>query len=72
MREFDVPEVLEVQEVPSDEVKMVPPLPTPVKILFPKVTSLRVSKLVLLLLLLKSQARLVFKNAVSPYRLSSF
>ena len=27
-REFDVPEVLEVQEVPSDEVRMVPDWPT--------------------------------------------
>ena len=28
MREFDVPEVLEVQVVPSDEVRMVPESPT--------------------------------------------
>ena len=28
MRVFDVPEVLEVHVVPSDEVRMVPPLPT--------------------------------------------
>ena len=48
LRLFDVPEVLEVQEVPSDEVKIVPLFPTPKKILFPKVTSLRVVSLVLL------------------------
>ena len=28
MRVFDVPEVLEVHVVPSEEVRMVPPLPT--------------------------------------------
>tara|TARA_B110000014_G_scaffold223995_1_gene181961 strand:- start:591 stop:743 length:153 start_codon:yes stop_codon:yes gene_type:complete len=31
----DVPEVLEVQVVASDEVRMVPDLPTATKVLFP-------------------------------------
>ena len=39
-RMFDVPEVLDVHEIPSDEVRMVPDSPTPTKVLFPKVTSL--------------------------------
>tara|TARA_B110000967_G_C18780166_1_gene507824 strand:- start:945 stop:1109 length:165 start_codon:yes stop_codon:yes gene_type:complete len=30
-----VPEVGEVQEIPSDEVSIVPPLPTAMKVLFP-------------------------------------
>ena len=34
-REYEVPEVLKVHEVPSDEVRMVPPLPTATKMLFP-------------------------------------
>ena len=33
-RLFDVPEVLEVHVVPSGEVKMVPELPTAMKVLF--------------------------------------
>ena len=35
LRLFDVPEVLEVQEVPSDDVRIVPDLPTITKVLFP-------------------------------------
>ncbi|SVC78883.1 uncharacterized protein METZ01_LOCUS331737 [marine metagenome] len=35
MRRFEVPEVLEVQEVPSGEVRIVPPLPTVTKSPFP-------------------------------------
>jgi len=35
MRMFDVPEVLEVQEVPSVEVRMVPLSPTATNVLFP-------------------------------------
>ena len=35
---FDVPEVLDVQLVPSEEVRMVPDTPTATKVLFPKVT----------------------------------
>ena len=35
------PEVLEVHEIPSEEVRMVPDLPTVTKVLFPKVTILR-------------------------------
>ena len=34
LRLFDVPEVLEVQEVPSDDVRIVPDLPTITKVLF--------------------------------------
>ena len=34
-RRFDVPEVLEVQEIPSDEVRMVPDVPTVTKSPFP-------------------------------------
>ena len=34
---FEVPEVLEVQVVPSEEVRMVPISPTVTNILFPKV-----------------------------------
>ena len=34
---LDVPEVLEVHEVPSGEVRMVPPSPTTTKVLSPKV-----------------------------------
>ena len=42
LRRFDVPEVLEVQEVPlSDEVRMVPDQPTVIKVLFPYVIPLR-------------------------------
>ena len=37
---FDVPEVLEVQDVPSDEVRMVPEEPTVTKVLFAQVTPL--------------------------------
>ena len=33
-RSFVVPEVLEVHEVPSEEVRMVPELPTVTKLLF--------------------------------------
>ena len=40
-RDFDVPEVLLVQVVPSEEVRMVPDLPTVTKSPFPKVTPLR-------------------------------
>ena len=35
LRRFDVPEVLEVQEVPSEEVSMVPDSPTVTKSPFP-------------------------------------
>jgi len=35
LRLFDVPEVLEVQEVPSDDVRIVPDLPPITKVLFP-------------------------------------
>ena len=41
-RIFDVPEVLEVQEIPSDEVRMVPDAPTAARILFPDVTPINV------------------------------
>ena len=40
-RTFEVPEVLEVQVVPSDEVRMVPDQPTVTKVLFPYATALR-------------------------------
>ena len=33
-RLFEVPDVLEVQEVPSEEVRIVPDLPTAIKLLF--------------------------------------
>ena len=36
LRSYDVPEVLEVHVVPSDEVRMVPELPTVRKVLFPQ------------------------------------
>ena len=36
-RPFDVPDVLEVQVIPSDEVRMVPELPTVTNVLFPMV-----------------------------------
>ena len=35
LRAPDTPEVLEVHVVPSDEVRMVPELPTATKVLFP-------------------------------------
>ena len=35
LRTFDVPEVLEVQEVPFEEVNIVPLLPTVTNVLFP-------------------------------------
>ena len=35
LRAFVVPEVLEVHVVPSEEVRMVPELPTVTKVLFP-------------------------------------
>ena len=38
LRRFDVPEVLEVQPVPSEEVRIVPELPIAIKVLFLKVT----------------------------------
>ena len=41
MRLYEVPDVLEVHELPSEEVIMVPESPTPTKTLFPYVTSLR-------------------------------
>ena len=41
-RRFDVPEVLLSQEIPSEEVRMVPESPTAANVLFPKVTPLRV------------------------------
>ena len=41
LRYFDVPEVLSVQVVPSEEVRMVPFLPTTTKSPFPEVTPLR-------------------------------
>ncbi len=41
MRRFDVPEVLEVHEIPSVEVRMVPDAPTTKKVLFAYVTPLR-------------------------------
>ena len=34
MRTFDVPEVLDVQEAPSEDVRMVPDAPTATKVLF--------------------------------------
>ena len=37
----DAPEVLDVQEVPSDEVRIVPDPPTVTKVLFPKVSPAR-------------------------------
>ena len=40
-RRFEVPEVLEVHVVPSEEVRMVPDAPTTTKVLFPYVTPLR-------------------------------
>jgi hypothetical protein len=40
-RPFVVPEVLEVQVVPSDEVRIVPEKPTTTKVLFPYATALR-------------------------------
>ena len=42
-RYSDVPEVLSSQEVPSEEVRMVPPKLTVTKSPFPKVTPLRYS-----------------------------
>ena len=39
-RLFDVPDVLEVHEVPSEEVRMVPEAPTTTKVLFPYMTAL--------------------------------
>ena len=42
-RDFNVPEVLSVQVVPSEEVRMVPPKLTVTKSPFPKVTPLRYS-----------------------------
>ena len=41
LRSSEVPDVLEVQEVPSEEVRMVPDLPTASKVLFASVTPLR-------------------------------
>ena len=41
-RVFVVPEVLEVQVIPSEEVRMVPELPTVIKVLFLNMTLLRV------------------------------
>ena len=38
LRLFPVPEVLEVQEMPSEEVRMVPNQPTATNVLPPKVT----------------------------------
>ena len=38
LKSFDVPEVLEVHEVPSVEVRMVPEAPATTKVLFAKVT----------------------------------
>ena len=44
LRYFDVPEVLSVQEVPSEEVRIIPKrLPTVTKSPFPEVTPLRYS-----------------------------
>ena len=40
-RPFVVPEVLEVQVVPSDEVRIVPEKPTTTMVLFPYATALR-------------------------------
>ena len=42
LRFSDVPEVLEVQEIPSDEVRIVPDAPTAARILFPDVTPFNV------------------------------
>ena len=39
-RSFEVPDVLEVQVVASDEVRMVPDLPTATKVLFPQIIPL--------------------------------
>jgi hypothetical protein len=39
---FEVPDVLDVHEVPSDEVRMVPDSPTATKVLFPLVIPLRI------------------------------
>ena len=44
-RSFDVPEVLKIQVVTFEEVRMVPELPTVTKVLFPYVTSSRYSEL---------------------------
>ena len=41
-RLLEVPEVLLSQEVPSEEVSMVPESPTAIKVLFALVTSIRV------------------------------
>ena len=38
---FEVPDVLEVHDVPSEEVRMVPEPPTATKVLFAKVTPKR-------------------------------
>ena len=38
LRLFDVPDVLEIHVVPSDEVRMVPDSPTATKVLFAKMT----------------------------------
>ena len=43
LRPTFVPEVLEIHVVPSDEVRMVPDLPTVTNLLFPYVTPVRVS-----------------------------
>ena len=40
-RLFEVPDVLEVQVVPSEEVRIVPEKPTTTKVLFPYATALR-------------------------------
>ena len=40
-RLFEFPEVLEVQVIPSDEVRIVPEKPTTTKVLFPYATALR-------------------------------
>ena len=57
-----VPEVLEVHVVPlSEEVRMVPELPTATKVLFPKVTSWRLF-IVTLILVLSSQEAPLFEE----------
>ena len=41
-RSFEVPDVLEVQEIPSEEVRIVPELPTTKKVFFAKTTEFKV------------------------------
>ena len=43
LKKFDTPEVLSVQVIPSEEVRMVPESHTVTKVLFPYVTTYRAS-----------------------------